>query len=591
MAGVRGSLSWGFQPLDYSGSNLFDSFPAFGQRANHLMGVHQPIRYQIQWTGLHESENASIDNFDNNNGDLIKVVFEVKSAVDAGTGSPTYETIATIKKTKDIANRNYATGASNVIQRFTIDISQLLADELSYSLCPIDKGTWESNYYGGMNGGAVMQDNVLGNSGVSGSPVSWFNISKNGTYRNIKVVASFEVINGEGHVVTAATAPLNSEPITVINSVSQFEQDETFIFDYVMYNTYHSQKFLTRNPYEGADIKKPVRIDEEAEFLQFYIYSALYTDISGAGDNSVGAIGLKVETFDASGAENTFYMRDFEANAETQASTGFGTLKIKDLQEQMFIQNVSPYYIKNLATGTSDINPATAYAPPDGSNAYFPYWESYSGTTITDDTIYYRVSFIRIGLESTYTIQKGSEYKYYVIDREDENIPYGFVRFHWLNSMGGIDSYTAKRDVSEGLTISRDVVERKSVDRTWYQTDYGNNDLRISDTMRGGDLYKGGREVSNVNAERNLSVYTEPLNTMTAKWLEEIMLSPNVWVEMDTPATARGNEREPYLRPSTKGYIPVIITNSDVETVNQEQGLVKFNIDYTLAHKVITQRT
>ena len=36
-------------------------------------------------------------------------------------------------------------------------------------------------------------------------------------------------------------------------------------------------------------------------------------------------------------------------------------------------------------------------------------------------------------------------------------------------------------------------------------------------------------------------------------------------------------------------HVP-IITNSDVETVNQENGLVKFNIEYTLAHKVITQR-
>ena len=59
--------------------------------------------------------------------------------------------------------------------------------------------------------------------------------------------------------------------------------------------------------------------------------------------------------------------------------------------------------------------------------------------------------------------------------------------------------------------------------------------------MRGGNLYKGGREVLNVNAQKNNSVYTEPLNKNTAKWLEEIMTSPNVWIEMDTDATARGN--------------------------------------------------
>ena len=36
--------------------------------------------------------------------------------------------------------------------------------------------------------------------------------------------------------------------------------------------------------------------------------------------------------------------------------------------------------------------------------------------------------------------------------------------------------------------------------------------------------------------------------------------------------------------------MPIIITNNDIETVNQEEGLVSFNIDYTLSHKFITQR-
>ena len=108
--------------------------------------------------------------------------------------------------------------------------------------------------------------------------------------------------------------------------------------------------------------------------------------------------------------------------------------------------------------------------------------------------------------------------------------------------------------------------------------------------MRGGNLYKGGREVLSVGADRNNSVYTEPLNKEMADWLEEIMTSPNVWIEMDTDATARGNTVNPFQRPSTKGYIPIIINNSEVETLNQESGLVKYNIEYTLAHKVQTQR-
>ena len=161
--------------------------------------------------------------------------------------------------------------------------------------------------------------------------------------------------------------------------------------------------------------------------------------------------------------------------------------------------------------------------------------------------------------------------------------------------MGGIDSYTAKRNIMESISVSRDTMETRSGDRTWYQDNKDgsgslvNNDNYISNTMRGGDLYKGGREVLSVNAQRINSVYTEPLSKDTADWLEEIVTSPNVWIEMNTEATKRGNTVNPFQRPSTKGYIPVIITNSEVETLNEE-GLVKFNIEYTLSHKVQTQR-
>ena len=107
--------------------------------------------------------------------------------------------------------------------------------------------------------------------------------------------------------------------------------------------------------------------------------------------------------------------------------------------------------------------------------------------------------------------------------------------------------------------------------------------------MRGGDIYKGGRQITNVEAQRVQSVYTEPLNIEEAEWLSKMMLSPNVWIEMDNDATKLGNLYNSHLRPSTKEYTPIIITNSDVETVNQEQGLVTFNIEYTLSHKTITQ--
>ena len=596
---INETPTWGFQPFNLQTNTLASTFWEY--RLNFLKSANDPLRYQVQlFNGaMTEATPATAT------GDTVNVVFEIIDLTDATNPI----TLATIKKSKDIPNKRYDTQAPANGKRFTIDISQIVADRLSYSLCPINKGTWQSNpppnytttnqefrRYGGMNGGLVMQDNVVGNTNQDGDPISNYNVSRNGTLIRISVNATFEVISSTGAIILADNSAITAEIVSYINSVNQVEKDKLYYQDLSLDNTNntnirHNTKFLTRckngTPEASNNVfKKPVRIDEQAEFLQFYIRRANSSGIAGAGLDKVGAMGLRIETFTASGAASTFYVRDFEDNLITEEDGTLPKFFISDQQNNTFIQNISPDYINNTAA---------LKIPSNSGVTTFPYWTDYSGDKITDSVLYYRVSIIKFGFNATYNSRRCSEYRYFNIDRETKNIPYEFVRFHWLNSLGGTDSYTAKRDIVEGLSISRDVVERKSGDRTWYQedTDRGTaiaDTNYISDTMRGGDIYKGGREVTNVNAERNQSVYTEPLNIETAKWLEEIMLSPNVWIEMDTEATQVGKQRNPYLRPSDKEYIPVIITNSDIETVNQENGLVKFNIEYTLAHKVITQR-
>ena len=591
MANYLGDLSWGIVPLNWDTTNL--ATMSWDYRSNYLKSANDQLRYQVQWTksGLNEGVEPSAGNYTGGKGDIVNAIFKVETTVD-GTN---WTTIGTIKKSRDIANKRYATGAAAPDHRFTIDISQLVSDQLSYSLCPINKGTWQSNYYGGMNGGAVMQDNVIGTS-----PISNYNVSENGTFRRVKVTVTFDIINGNGEIVDAGYTLSTPPYVTAINSVNQFERDSVYYNKYTV-DFYTGYEFLTRCPNSSSgstneDFKKPVRIDEQAEWLQFYIRRGQSDSISsgsGASADQVCAMGIKINTYIGDSLENTFYLNDFQQNLLTETFSGFAV--VGDSQEQMFIQNISPYYINNTAALKEPQS-----TPARSTTDIADNWDTYTGSKITANTTRYTANLVKVSLYSPYTNLEVSNSYNYTIDRESENIPYGFVRFHWLNSVGGTDSYTAKRDVVEGLTISRDVIERKSGDRTWYQANSGAvnsaevnvspNSSYISDTMRGGDLYKGGREVSNVNADRVQSVYTEPLNKSVAKWLEEMMLSPNVWIEKDTEATAKGNSSNPYLRPSTKGYIPVIITNSDIETVNQENGLVRFNIEYTLAHKVQTQR-
>jgi hypothetical protein len=428
-----------------------------------------------------------------------------------------------------------------------------------------------------------------------GSPISDYNISKNGSFRNVKVKAYYEIINGDGQIVLASGNSLTSDLVTVINSVNQFDKDSVYYNEQFIHNeltpTQSSPKrFNTRCPNwyynttaNKVEYNKSVRMDEEAEFLQWYVTETY----NGADEfDYYNLIELYGKTFTADGAlENEFVLANFTTLLELHDTVSF-----KQTQNKMLIQNVSPAFINN-----------NAFVPQESSTGGLPVnCYNTSISPITANTHRYRLYFrgfynANNPAPNPWIAVRHSSVNWYQIDREDEKKPYPFVRFHWLNSMGGIDSYTAKRDMVEGLSISRDVIERKSGDRTWYQNDNNNGttlngSLYYSDTMRGGDIYKGGREVSNVNAERTQSVYTEPLNKSVAKWLEEMMLSPNVWIEKDTEATEFGKKVNPYLRPSTKEYIPVIITNSDIETVNQAEGLVKFNIEYTFAHKLITQR-
>ena len=577
----NGNIYDSFAPLSFSSSakRLNKEY-----RSNYLTSANVPKRYQVRWQGqgydyangtansvtINEAYVPTKLNGTTDSGDIINMVFYVYATTqfdNLNNGYPpnlnNWDLVATIKKSRDIANKQYNSNAILNHQRFTVDISQICQDLLSYSLVPIKKGTWQSSFWGGMNGGQTKQDNVT-------ETVSMFNVTPNGSYRAIKVVAKPEVILSTGLVKETTSEKVTFPVINVINSVPQFQKDVVYLFeDYVVGDK--SGEALSKCPNSIStasankpELLKPVRLDEEAEWLYYYIRKAeVYENKTVDANKAL----MQVETSDG----NIFYLNDYQNNLDVDGGNNI----YYEFQNRMVVQNVSPVYIM---------------ANPIQSNGT----SVYTGDTLTDSTDWYRVKLLWTKTGSSTESMSG--WRYFKIDREDKKIPYAFVRFHWLNRMGGIDSYTAKRSVLESISINRDTIETKSADRTHYQSAFYSdgsavpNADYISNTMRGGNLYKGGREVLNVNAQKNNSVYTEPLNNVTAKWLEEIMTSPNVWIEMDTDATKFANDVNPNQRPSNKGYIPVIITNSDVETVNQEAGLVKFNIEYTLSHKVQTQR-
>tara|TARA_R110000764_G_scaffold97759_2_gene181965 strand:- start:1463 stop:3550 length:2088 start_codon:yes stop_codon:yes gene_type:complete len=694
MAKYKGSIFAGIQPLDYAGSQLYQMSRT--NRSNHLMSANKTLRYQLMWNGLRENQAPSKEGFSSSTGkgQIINVIFDVyTTTISPPPSDITQWTLtSTIKKTRDIANQNFnAAQPALSNQRFTIDISSICQDVLSYSLVPIKKGTWQSSFYGGMNGGATKQDNVT-------QTISSYNVTQNGAFRHVWVLATPEVIIANGTIKKVTQNPLSFNRICVINSLVQYELNNPYYYESFLIGEYGTNASARRgfmsfcpnkSVQSGASVlpfAKNVRTDEEAEWLYWYQYKLF---ISSNRDNYATKARIKITTYSSVGtSQNTCYLSDFNSNLATETRSNL--LVFKQSQSVLCAQNLSPVYINLFAQDDSgnllinQIDNSTLYykaslvyetaednlvlngvfdspanwyannnwsvannkASSDGSSSASISQSSVTGTAGDVYSITYTVLSVTQGgyqayiggdtgtlrtAAGTYTeiftaigtdrlriyptndaigeitnvsVQKNpatlraTEYRFFNIDRETANIPFGFVRFHWLNRAGGIDSYTAKRNVTEGLSVEKSTVEIKSADRTWVQNQYKNtstltlNDPEnyYSNTMRGGDLYKGGREVLNINANRNNSVFTEPLNKQTADWLQEIITSPNVWIEMDTEATQRNNTANPFQRPSTKGYIPVIINNTDVEILNQDAGLVKFNIEYTLAHKVQTQR-
>mgnify|MGYP003645669464 FL=1 len=572
-------------------------------QGNFLISANQPMIYQVQWTGTSVNENYT----PSATGDVVNVVFEIYSTTDYPVPSSfiDWDLLGEISKKRDVSNTDIVTSSVPNVQSFTIDIANMVSDELSYSLVPIGKGSWQNQEYGGLNGGGAKQDNIT-------DTVSPYNVSRNGTYRAIRVDARLEVLDSSGLVVTSSTGVTSTPSVRVINSVPNFKakvySNQMWILSQNVVSTTSQRRALTTCPNSsvnttGQNYMKPISISDEAEFLYFFcknsyngsdstdyynryeMYGQAYNKSGSAGENFV----LGSEWKNALGT--TAICSDISHNFQKENTTSF-----KHGQNQMCVQNVAPAYINGHAyeTGTGD----------------YPYGvgNMLAVTPITSSTGWYRV-YVRgyYNANPTWTAVRHSNVYWYRMDENGtEKSSYENVRFHWLNSMGGIDSYTARRDVLESISVEKSLMQTALPNRRIFQDNQREDDSSVpnsaylSDTMRGSNYYRGGSEVLSVNADVNNRVYTEPLNKVESTWLREMFTSPNVWIE--TPASDSDelnyesdagsllNDQNPYLRPSTTVYTPVILNNTEIISVNEAEGLVMFNIEYTLSQGILTQR-
>ena len=541
-----------------------------------ILSCNQPLIYQARFGHTQNRITNLSTESDLISGDVVNILFEVfigndnlptNDSFDIPTGNM-YK-IGTIRKSRDIPFfGNEGVGPEYAAQNlavdyhtFTVDIAPLVKNYLSYSLVPIKKGSMSSSYQ--------MSGNYTTNN-------FWDFTSIQGSLRFVDVRLKFEVLEttGGSNLVIASSGGSDQAKGTasyaVINSAPQhYDSPHILRTNHMITGTATKTKYFFSNCPNGdkglsttSYTPKLVRLDEEAEFLSYFLrkFNGTATTLSTTD------FYMRVKTLDASGSQVDFVnIRDWKITY-SGAGTGatFGTSPLNETNVRKYIvQNVSPAYLDTFPTGVGG-------------------WDN--GQKFTGATHYEAVLFLNTG-STTYEC---SETRYYKIDTEDECGAYDFVRFHWLNRLGGIDSYTAKRDVTESVSVSKTFFERKAPNQLYIQQYDGNIYTTTSDPL-GSDLYKGQIDTLSITGTRGGSVFTEPLNTTQAKWLEELITSPNVWIELETEASKRANAVNPTSHPSTRDYMPVIIQNSNINTVSQSEGLVKFNIDYIFSNKLNTQ--
>jgi hypothetical protein len=570
---------------------------------------------------MRELTEPSKDNYSGGNGDIVSIRFDIYASTSWDNQTiaafpSQWKKIGSIKKSRDLPNVSWDLAAANTDglgQRFTIDISSIVANEMSYSLCPIGKGTWQSHILGGMNGGKVMQDNY------ALSATNPYVQDMNQAWKMIRVLATAFIVNADGEIIES-TKTKSEGRIDVINSVHQWD---TPLHNERLYQPYgyrtdgwnatrsYPRTFQDTCPnlsFSASRIPnymKKTREDEHGECLYWYMHKGhdyVQYDNDGSNPNDsddlCSAWALRV-TANTGGVG---YLQDFADHLDKGTVNGQSNVFFRN-QRRPVCQNVSlPYIIAN------------ATVNPDGGGGV--------ATVITTSTTHYRIDLISLNLDDV--TQKHTGIKWYAIDKEKIGAMTGgrpqrnrnWTVFHWLNRGGGISSYTAKRNFSESVNTTRTTIERKDPNRIIWQDDAFNTGgpagaytqaSFMSDSMRGGNYYKGGREVLGVEAQRSQSVFTDPLNKDEAHWLEEIATSPSVWVEVETNDFSSEEASDgtwpsdgiygkapyrvnPFLRPTNTRYMPVIVTNTEVETVSTEKGLTQMNFTYTMAHKIETQK-
>ena len=612
------SIYFSLAPRSYSTQSLntggltYDVFG--GQTGQLLWSANQDMNVQVLWkdTGLLQDHEGTGGSNERVAGDLVNVLFDVyeqpcnyNSSTVAGNE---WNKICTIKKSKDVPVKwkGFKTDETPLAgHRFTVNLQPILNNLLSYSLIPPGIGSWGGSDDGttgkqgnGMNGSQGVFGGMNGqwqmNTVVSTQLTDMtFNFESNGTCRRLYVEARFELYASDGGLeISTSPSSRNTSSFWLYNGAPQIEEREALggggTNMEVTNGNSSGRHFMSDCPNGQAIIGgttsdpdkiyfKKVRATDSSDYLQWWQRYTPYT----SNTDLCTDFALRVD-YSATKDFSTFstvYLVDFAGGQKPlRSGTNTGNYKFGKNQLRTFAQNVSVGYINQHNNG------AVSRVWAGGS---------YVSNPITAAKPYYRVSVFTKTAASAF---RNSEYRYYELDSNIDNTNWsdidgfkGGVKFMWLNRKGGIDSYTAERNISSSVDVEQETIT-KQTPYSRFLWDYDTLGSPISSRVLA-DMYPHKREVLNVNANNTYSVFTDPVNSAEAKWLKSLLTSPNVWV-------VKENSRQDYMsdiedtrrtRPGNVSYVPILITNSSTTVLDESTGLAAIQIDFVDSNPINTQ--
>jgi len=512
----------------------------------HFQSVYSPIKYSARATTTNRdayvSSKVTITPYDNITDAALtdqKVSIRVQPSID----------IPNFNSSGNIPN--------NSRLYYTIDVSSIYRDFLSYSLRPCTHDT----------GSLVKRDITLAE--ISNNVYQKFEVKF-----ELEVISSGAlVLSGESETSTfyATNTALLHEEEHYLNIAEHLYDGSTGNIDYggeLVYQYVHTgytnylknrQKYLTTKPTNYRLIGH-----DECEYLSF-----LHKD---DGTNDVRVL---ARFYDKNGSEiangtGNNYVLVINKTVDGNGNTGSNLNSWADSGS-----TAEDYSVCQVGIGTRNIKES-----PDST---------FNGSCAVTD-------FSNVGYYEVYTEYSGSdkigETVRYYIDHTRERV--NGVRFHWQNRLGGIDSYTFDGAFTEGINISSKSYEQSIYpdfrsqlgasaggrnviqgDNPLYAEDYGALVPRVAGLTD--DKYPSVRK-SKVKAVKEGTAISRPYGIAEKDMFEDLLASPNVWIE-------KGWIGKEVFREDWSGYSAV---SNITDNWNQVEGSFTTDVAFSTSDGHIT---